>query len=213
MQVPEFQSTLPRGSDTVHLNEQRTASNFNPRSLAGATTIQDFCSQNYEFQSTLPRGSDGRIRKIAGTNYNFNPRSLAGATFFYLRPLPWLYISIHAPSRERPSSSVYAPTLLYFNPRSLAGATIFGLLMLVYTIPFQSTLPRGSDFGTAERLANKGYFNPRSLAGATWLSPRSCSAGGNFNPRSLAGATLSPAAFKSATSFQSTLPRGSDFAF
>ena len=53
------------------------------------------------FQSTLPCGSDllNFIKRPKSTN--FNPRSLAGATFSYLWSLPWLYISIHAPLRER----------------------------------------------------------------------------------------------------------------
>ena len=55
------------------------------------------------------------------------------------------------------------------------------------------------------------YFNPRSLAGATMYRRYNSNGRAYFNPRSLAGATLSPAAFKSLTSFQSTLPRGSDY--
>ena len=76
------------------------------------------------FQSTLPRGSDPCYAGRLGQYANFNPRSLAGATFkipdYYLK----LFISIHAPSRERP------------------------LLASPFALPneFQSTLPRGSDY-------------------------------------------------------------------
>ena len=57
--------------------------NFNPRSLAGATTERlIFACGKSAFQSTLPRGSDGDIMSLFGI----------GA------------ISIHAPSRERPNS-------------------------------------------------------------------------------------------------------------
>ena len=141
-----FQSTLPRGSDakvgqyisnlviSIHapsrerqriscVNVNLTA-NFNPRSLAGATISLRVIWQNCLY---------------------FNPRSLAGATFWFFVPERLLFISIHAPSRERRASalsanynigiSIHAPSRerrdfmkLYciydnFNPRSLAGAT------------------------------------------------------------------------------------------
>ena len=98
--------------------------NFNPRSLAGATISLRVIWQNCLY---------------------FNPRSLAGATFWFFVPERLLFISIHAPSRERRASalsanynigiSIHAPSRerrdfmkLYciydnFNPRSLAGAT------------------------------------------------------------------------------------------
>ena len=53
-----FQSTLPRGSDKYGMLTEPEFSDFNPRSLAGATW---FVMKNWEiwkFQSTLPRGSD-----------------------------------------------------------------------------------------------------------------------------------------------------------
>ena len=98
--------------------------NFNPRSLAGATTISHFAF-------------------VYG--HNFNPRSLAGATFLVSTVIPFIQISIHAPSRERREVitnhrmsieiSIHAPSrerlvyisktrpIMHFNPRSLAGAT------------------------------------------------------------------------------------------
>ena len=77
---------------------------FNPRSLTGATARR-FTRFNCRvlFQSTLPYGSDivrQRNRHCIG-------------------------ISIHAPSRERPSACVRNILLhIYFNPRSLTGATV-----------------------------------------------------------------------------------------
>ena len=53
------------------------------------------------FQSTLPRGSDYKIPD------------------YYLK----LFISIHAPSRERHQHPRSAQVCINFNPRSLAGAT------------------------------------------------------------------------------------------
>ena len=98
----KFQSTLPYGSDpcrfsclltflhiSIHapLRERPPAeyrfagcSNFNPRSLTGATVI---------FGNYLPR------------RLHFNPRSLTGATRFRVVFGFQIGISIHAPLRER----------------------------------------------------------------------------------------------------------------
>ena len=81
----------------------------------------------FRFQSTLPRGSD------FGAN---------------LLILLIRQISIHAPSRERPSTgNVASRRGFYFMPRSLAGAP--------------------DDYELVEY--EPGHFNPRSLAGATTL--------------------------------------------
>ena len=118
-----FQSTLPRGSDVIIFHKIDRNSNFNPRSLAGATGYNLFRSPTLEFQSTLPRGSDQETCVVVFACNNFNPRSLAGATcpmslklitIIFQSTLPrgsdqWAYqqsnahqlISIHAPSRER----------------------------------------------------------------------------------------------------------------
>ena len=77
-------------------------------------------------------------------------------------------ISIHAPSRER-HDRVEQPA-------------ISGKISIHAPSRERQTVAVGA-------VGVPLNFNPRSLAGATWLSPRSCSAGGNFNPRSLAGAT------------------------
>ena len=54
--------------------------NFNPRSLAGATSNVFLNGGVFVFQSTLPCGSDYCYNPYAETDFNFNPRSLAGAT-------------------------------------------------------------------------------------------------------------------------------------
>ena len=141
----KFQSTLPRGSDEHFENIAVPAEDFNPRSLAGATSYFQYYLESAE---------------------NFNPRSLAGATAAapakcfpsrFQSTLPrgsdsYIYaslrdtgISIHAPSRERP--------LLEQN----------GYIKFA----FQSTLPRGSDHGASKWRIAVINFNPRSLAGAT----------------------------------------------
>ena len=104
-----------------------SAVDFNPRSLAGAT-FNPVSSTHWlkGFQSTLPRGSDVLTAMIlTSCHAHFNPRSLAGATL--------------------PSPQHSYTYITHFNPRSLAGATC------------------KESMGSAT-LEN---FNPRSLAGAT----------------------------------------------
>ena len=59
-----FQSTLPHGSDAPYLQLYQRQSDFNPRSLTGATVSSGIHVSAVRFQSTLPHGSD-RIK----TNY------------------------------------------------------------------------------------------------------------------------------------------------
>ena len=89
--------------------KRRKMTNFNPRSLAGATTQLRLNQQSSKFQSTLPRGSDPGRRDILTNSGYFNPRSLAGATFCFGWPLVSQTISIHAPSRERREVQHYYP--------------------------------------------------------------------------------------------------------
>ena len=79
-----------------------------------------------EFQSTLPYGSDciPDARYLRGCN--FNPRSLTGATQLRFQQICLLFISIHAPLRERLSECRGIIESQHFNPRSLTGATISG---------------------------------------------------------------------------------------
>ena len=119
-----FQSTLPRGSDSIIIRLAVLRSDFNPRSLAGATADPENPAAWLQFQSTLPRGSDAAPDIQYVCCYNFNPRSLAGATYGFNVVGAVTFISIHAPLRAR-----HACLLLLFgrqpnfNPRSLAGAT------------------------------------------------------------------------------------------
>ena len=100
-----FQSTLPRGSDHRECCALHLSRYFNPRSLAGATALLfSPIKCRKRFQSTLPRGSD----------YFPTPIKASSAA-----------ISIHAPSRERPSPlTTQRHHFQNFNPRSLAGATL-----------------------------------------------------------------------------------------
>ena len=119
-------------------------------------------------------------------------------------------ISIHAPSRERPTQrptrSMY-PTFQStlprgsdcldtgnsvifrdFNPRSLAGATRSHACMVLYISVFQSTLPRGSDL-----VQPPSFF----VIGISIHAPS------RERPLSRSSTAL-------VIEFQSTLPRGSD---
>ena len=127
-----FQSTLPHGSDFLSINCYSVYSNFNPRSLAGATS---------SCRGSLPNSA------------HFNPRSLAGATLNVYKvfcrsrfqsTLP--RGSDQARSSSAPAPKVFQSTLprgsdilpmswtdckRYFNPRSLAGATLAHLERMV----------------------------------------------------------------------------------
>ena len=75
------------------------------------------------FQSTLPCGSDLSFPRRFRASQHFNPRSLAGATKYGdVDSIP-VEISIHAPLRERPLTTMILFVCRDFNPRSLAGAT------------------------------------------------------------------------------------------
>ena len=165
-------------------------SDFNPRSLAGATlvtTVTSLLTSNFNPRSLA--GATGNQKNGGRNCLHFNPRSLAGATLRNYDSKLEHFISIHAPSRERLNLHCY---------HSCAKI-------------FQSTLPCGSDSTLINQLFGAKYFNPRSLAGATVsCSKRSLSSKQHFNPRSLAGATQFSSQRGVHDVFQSTLPCGSD---
>ena len=120
--------------------------NFNPRSLTGATpyklsmdlskaisihapsrerlNLSEKEILEVVFQSTLPHGSDLKMLLFMAKAMNFNPRSLTGATTELNIKYLAIIISIHAPSRERPLLfSIFQILFIHFNPRSLTGAT------------------------------------------------------------------------------------------
>ncbi len=164
-----FQSTLPRGSDQLYADIKRqhmsisihapsrerlstawlmlTSSNFNPRSLAGATISRPNSRSRHIFQSTLPRGSDPKDTSRTTAIKLFQSTLPRGSDPALMQAALKQAISIHAPSRERPGAgyssmdlvniSIHAPSrerraycrCVYhvptdFNPRSLAGATV-----------------------------------------------------------------------------------------
>ena len=97
------------------------------------------------FQSTPPRGGDSGQSITKSATSSFNPRPRAGATDQGGGVMNTEYVSIHAPARGRHSA-----------PRR-TGAVF----------QFQSTPPRGGDFGWLFLRSRNRSFNPRPRAGAT----------------------------------------------
>ena len=119
---------------------------------------------------------------------HFNPRSLAGATFCFN-----LFISKSG----------------NFNPRSLAGATA-EVMVLARALPFQSTLPCGSDLVPLLTLILAVNFNPRSLAGATASSVLQAASAKISIHAPLRERPMIGLIRVATRAFQSTLPCGSD---
>ena len=151
--IRPFQSTLPHGSDPPLLILDSLFSDFNPRSLTGATLVITFFA----------------LRLL-----NFNPRSLTGATrAFKCCDFEKLYFNPRSLTGATTKSHFVALYRHDFNPRSLTGATSTCFVPALI-IAFQSTLPHGSDQRIFLNLALSLYFNPRSLTGATPSSFLSC---------------------------------------
>ena len=142
-------------------------------------------------------------------------------------------ISIHAPSRERLLFNTLSAILLPISIHAPSRERHYNFRYICIRYKFQSTLPRGSDVNLLTHHSSfTRHFNPRSLAGATYYLLSFClipcisihapsrerqndkrKGGGDndFNPRSLAGATATVPPRVCKFSFQSTLPRGSDY--
>ena len=141
-------------------------------------------------------------------------------------------ISIHAPAKGATISVMSAATVAAdFNPRSREGSDDARIEIIIFSVIFQSTLPR------RERLARFGFqkpykpisihapakgatltpadFKPSTIIsihapakGATLISSANVSAIIDFNPRSREGSdATSQFKFPSLSTFQSTLPR------
>ena len=229
---PAFQSTLPRGSDLDVCQKTGNLVHFNPRSLAGATGYSGHDSVDFyisihapsrerlmhvdstffvvQFQSTLPRGSD---------RYWFVWRQ--GRS-----------ISIHAPSRERLKTvideNMIADISIHAPSRERLTLTDF----CKFSSLFQSTLPRGSDYGgwldiafqeisihapSRERQHLHYHTTYSDLFQSTL--PRGSDCGRILLEKSNKDISIhapsrerrsSSSGRSSSTAFQSTLPRGSD---
>ena len=183
-----FQSTLPRGSEAGLPIPRGPWPYFNPRSLAGASTLLVARLCNRVISIHAPSRERVGFRNAIGNSIDFNPRSLAGANVEPFSKYGMGAISIHAPSRER---------LM----------TLYGSLP---TWIFQSTLPRGSEDPHELEGILRENFNPRSLAGAINVAKdRDLTA-----PISIHAPSRERAGGRKTMNFdalfQSTLPRGSE---
>ena len=125
-----FQSTLPYGSDPAALALSKYSSDFNPRSLTGATRALNRIDLKTEY---------------------FNPRSLTGATkLWYWHAGEWVfqstlpYGSDSKPQTSNRANSRFQSTLPYGSD-DMISPTLFTASV------FQSTLPYGSDCATASK--------------------------------------------------------------
>ena len=142
--------------------------NFNPRSLAGATfcSAVDFCqhrpisihaplrerpqykptrSHTSLFQSTLPCGSDSVSLGGLRSTITFQSTLPCGSDNLYNFAVCTCFISIHAPLRERlyiPSNSITASE---FQSTLPCGSDLYIPSSSIIASLFQSTLPCGSD--------------------------------------------------------------------
>ncbi len=165
-----FQSTLPCGSDKYQPWSNNSSTDFNPRSLAGATCILAFCSIGCGISIHAPLRERQR----------------------HLQNEPQCaFISIHAPLRERLSTELFTQNIINFNPRSLAGATEHLAKKAVARI-FQSTLPCGSDISHSSAKVWSASISIHAPLRERLPGFKELPTNSDFNPRSLAGATQSP---------------------
>ena len=125
--------------------------------------------KNENFQSTLPRGSD-KINYILIITY---------------------VLSIHAPSRERPSARRMFFTSPPFQSTLPRGSDKSRPFFGSHSLRFQSTLPRGSDpygFNVVGAVTFLSIHAPSRERHAGMIAL--CCSSAAFNPRSLAGATV-----------------------
>ena len=124
-------------------------SNFNPRSLTGATHSALRAIIGITISIHAPLRERRRLVITTSFAYDFNPRSLTGAT------LPYAELDLLAS---------FQSTLPY-------GSDVLQKRGTFRASRFQSTLPYGSDSCSFSPLWITTYFNPRSLTGATKCNP------------------------------------------
>ena len=193
-QHAEFQSTRPRGRDLdVALAGLGDAVSIHAPAWARPQSRHG-CRRPSGFQSTRPRGRDRRCWSSPSPNGGFNPRARVGATRYQRMLDDAVAVSIHAPAWARPPCvrpagqrlcvSIHAPAWARRRRSTHASARC---------APFQSTRPRGRDYGPPP---------------GRWRSPPAAPRG--FNPRARVGATPDTSERQAAHAFQSTRPRGRD---
>ena len=139
-----FQSTLPYGSDGRG-NGFSKSFTISIHAPLRERFIDMFRTGKYNRISIhAPLRERGLKKALLLICLYFNPRSLTGANLPCGQCIGCRLISIHAPLRERINAQQVQSLELYFNPRSLTGATR-SVARCTGAVPFQSTLPYGSD--------------------------------------------------------------------
>ena len=189
----------------------RSAADFNPRSLTGATLTLPYTRSVIAISIHAPSRERLYGPALTAWKKHFNPRSLTGATHKAKDAPTWENISIHAPSRERPQNptlllstatiSIHAPSRERRSTFAAVGQSI---------VTFQSTLPHGSDQGRSSSALAPKVFQSTLPHGSDLRNDININPVRNFNPRSLTGATTIYSLYHLTYEFQSTLPHGSD---
>ena len=125
---------------------------FNPRPREGATARFGDQFGRQVFQSTPPRRGDAIGRVQLHQAVRFNPRPREGATSPACTSCGQRSsVSIHAPAKGRPRSSLVELVQDRFNPRPREGATLAGWQAGDVAV-FQSTPPRRGDMAIGRLL-------------------------------------------------------------
>src|SRR5207248_2519771 len=100
----------------------------------------------------------------------FNPRSRTGANQWVKETPDEIFVSIHAPARERTRTVSSSPTTNSFQSTLPHGSERFPLAASMPSLAFQSTLPHGSERMIVSTHAYGGKFQSTLPHG----SERSC---------------------------------------
>ena len=143
---------------------------FNPRPLAGATSVLARLFMTSLFQSTPPCGGDARQQDAL---------------------LPG-HISIHAPLRGRPVVGLTILAAAVFQSTPPCGGDRPGPPAYRRAPQFQSTPPCGGDHSHCQSGTASGPFQSTPPCGGDHTPHCAVIIGPHFNPRPLAGATKLP---------------------
>ena len=142
----EFQSTLPRGSDSPATRPWQDVPAISIHAPSRERLPDDGQPVTFPVISIHAPSRERRHRPTgcpASLPY-FNPRSLAGATKGSFKEVQEFLFQSTLPRGSDRFQELRCLPYRHFNPRSLAGATIT-LQYCQHFFEFQSTLPRGSD--------------------------------------------------------------------
>ena len=205
-----FQSTPPYGGD-VNTAEYGTAVPISIHApirgrLASFATV---CGVEL-FQSTPPYGGDIFFLSHFRIWVNFNPRPHTGATCMCHLKKVFVWISIHAPIRGRPSASLFNHCLMSISIHApIRGRP--GIADLKYTVATISIhAPIRGRHCSPSRINSTSAFQSTPPYGGDCTGIRADRRQQNFNPRPHTGATFKHLTRRQPHVFQSTPPYGGD---